>query len=452
MTNEHGDLEHLSNALKRATPAPSEEARSQALARAMENFERRVQEKEDPTRPMKDRMAKASGFFKGAIKMFDHVTARPVLIGTTSVAALVVAFGVTQNLQHIDLTTPKNRAVQPEAASTETLSKSRQRLSETLAGQAGERPEILPGLTSKPSTSNDVASAPAPAPSGFTGRPAGAVQQFGKVQATQGLTVQNRPAAERAVQLPAIERPIRDTTTNREQFPDIDQNAMKSVTQEPVSTFSIDVDTASYSYVRSALNAGQWPHPDAVRVEELINYFDYDYPAPTTSDVPFSTSVSIMETPWNVDTKLMHIGIQGYAVPLAEVPPLNLVFLIDTSGSMQDQNKLPLLKQSFRLLLSTLRPEDKIAIVTYAGSAGVALKPTAAADKQAILQALDTLGASGSTAGHAGLKQAYDMADGMADDGEKARIILATDGDFNVGLSGPDEMKRFVAEKRKTGT
>ncbi|MFN3252937.1 vWA domain-containing protein [Roseibium album] len=239
---------------------------------------------------------------------------------------------------------------------------------------------------------------------------------------------------------------------DRERFASADPNPLRQTALDPVSTFSIDVDTASYSFVRASLNDGRLPGPDAVRVEEMVNYFDYEYRVPDGRDVPFQTSVSVVETPWNKDTKLMQVGIQGYKVPLADLPPQNLVFLIDTSGSMADANKLPLLQQSFRLLLSSLRDEDEVAIVTYAGSAGVLLKPTKVSDKSSILEKINALTTGGSTAGHAGLKGAYELADEMTGDGEQTRVILATDGDFNVGLSDTESLKRFVTEKRKQGT
>jgi Ca-activated chloride channel family protein len=253
--------------------------------------------------------------------------------------------------------------------------------------------------------------------------------------------VQPEPPAMPAVQL-----------EDRERFASAEANPLKRTSADPVSTFSVDVDTASYSYVRSTLSGGRLPNPDAVRVEEMVNYFDYNYPVPEKGGHPFSTNVSVVDTPWNEHTRLMQVGIQGYKVPLDDLPPQNLVFLIDTSGSMADANKLPLLQQSFRLLLSSLRDEDEVAIVTYAGSSGVLLEPTRVADKARILEKINALTSSGSTAGHEGLKGAYALAETMTGDGEQTRIILATDGDFNVGLSDPDSLKRYVAEQRENGT
>ena len=236
-----------------------------------------------------------------------------------------------------------------------------------------------------------------------------------------------------------------------DRFPEAKTNGLKVTAEEPVSTFSIDVDTTSYALWRMSVLDG-YPLPtEAIRIEEMVNYFDYSYPAPDTADVPFSTSVSVTQTPWNSGTRLMQIGIQGYDVAAAGRPPMGLVFLIDTSGSMNDPMKLPLLIKSFNLLLNSLGDDDTVAIVTYAGSAGTVLEPTKASDKAAIMGALDRLSAGGSTAGQAGLHQAYGLAEQMADEGQSARVILATDGDFNVGISDPSDLTDYVAEKRETG-
>ncbi|PJI85199.1 Ca-activated chloride channel family protein [Yoonia maricola] len=237
-----------------------------------------------------------------------------------------------------------------------------------------------------------------------------------------------------------------------EAFPQADNNPLKITADDPVSTFSIDVDTAAYAVVRSSLSRGQLPPAAAVRIEELMNYFPYDYPAPDAGEAPFRPTVTTFQTPWNADTQLVHIALQGQMPEIAERPPLNLVFLIDTSGSMDDPTKLPLLKQSFRLMLDQLRPEDQVAIVEYAGSAGEVLAPTNASERTTILQAIQSLGAGGSTNGQGGLEQAYSVAETMRADGEVNRVILATDGDFNVGLNNPDALKDFIADKRDTGT
>lgn len=239
---------------------------------------------------------------------------------------------------------------------------------------------------------------------------------------------------------------------NTESFANEEANPLKITAEEPVSTFSIDVDTAAYAIVRSSLSRGQLPPAEAVRIEELINYFPYDHPAPDAGEAPFRPTVSTFQTPWNADTQLVHIALQGRMPEIAARPPLNLVFLIDTSGSMDDPTKLPLLKQSFRLMLDQLRPQDQVAIVEYAGSAGQVLAPTSASERTTILQAIGSLGAGGSTNGQGGLEQAYSVAETMRESGEVNRVILATDGDFNVGVSDPDALKDFIADKRETGT
>ena len=238
---------------------------------------------------------------------------------------------------------------------------------------------------------------------------------------------------------------------SRDQFENYESNPVVSPQDNPVSTFSVDVDTASYSFLRSALNRGQLPPPGAVRLEEMINYFPYDYTAPRSADTPFNANVTVTETPWNSDTKLMHIGIKGYVPPVKERPDSNIVFLIDTSGSMRAPNKLPLLISSFKMMLKTLDEDDTVSIVTYAGSAGTVLDPTPASDKDKIHAALNNLRAGGSTAGAAGLELAYIKAKESFKKEGSNRVILATDGDFNVGFSSHEEMKTFIETKRKTG-
>ena len=241
------------------------------------------------------------------------------------------------------------------------------------------------------------------------------------------------------------------TYVGRDRFETTKPNRMKLVSEEPVSTFSIDVDTAAYSFVRRALNSGVLPQKNAVRVEELINYFDYDYPLPTDRKVPFRPTVAVFPTPWNADTKLLHVGIKGYEIAIEERPRANLVLLIDVSGSMDQPDKLPLLKSAFRMLVGNLAPEDTVGIVVYAGAAGTVLEPTEAAEKGRILAAIDRLSAGGSTAGGEGVRRAYALAEMNYDPESVNRVILATDGDFNVGIRDPEELKGFVERKRETG-
>jgi Ca-activated chloride channel family protein len=237
---------------------------------------------------------------------------------------------------------------------------------------------------------------------------------------------------------------------NTEGYSAIHENGYKNPVKEPLSTFSIDVDAASYSNVRRFILQGQPPVPDAVRIEEMINYFDYDYPQPVDGH-PFSITTELGECPWNRNNLLLHIGLQGEKMKNSEIPASNLVFLIDVSGSMDQSNKLPLVKQALRLLVNQLRPQDRVAMVVYAGSSGLVLPSTAGNRKETILNALERLQAGGSTAGAAGLKLAYQVAEeNFITDGNN-RIILATDGDFNVGPSSNAEMERMIETYRDKG-
>jgi Ca-activated chloride channel family protein len=237
----------------------------------------------------------------------------------------------------------------------------------------------------------------------------------------------------------------------RDKFTSVDENPFKIVREAPVSTFSIDVDTASYSWVRASLNRNVLPQPAAVRTEELVNYFPYDYAPPRTKEQPFSTDVAVLPSPWSDGRKHERIGIKGYDVEQRGRPHANLVFLIDTSGSMQEPNKLPLLKQSLEMLLDELAPTDTVSIVTYAGYAGTALEPTKVREKHRIEAVIDSLGAGGSTAGAEGIRQAYSLAEANLDPRGVNRVILATDGDFNVGITDQEELKGYVEREREKG-
>ena len=239
--------------------------------------------------------------------------------------------------------------------------------------------------------------------------------------------------------------------TENERYQDFDDNPVKLVAEEPVSTFSIDVDTASYAVVRRFLNEGVLPPRDAVRTEELINYFDYDYPLPESKDEPFRADVALFDSPWDRGTQLLRIGLQGYGIPMETRPPANLVFLVDTSGSMGSSDKLPLLQQSLRMLVEQMDEADSIAIVAYAGFAGTVLEPTKGSERHKILGAIERFQAGGSTAGAEGIRQAYAMAEASFAEDAVNRVVLATDGDFNVGISDPERLEDFVAEKRNSG-
>jgi len=238
---------------------------------------------------------------------------------------------------------------------------------------------------------------------------------------------------------------------DRERYENADTNPIRMVSTDPVSTFSIDVDTASYSNVRRLLTSGRLPPQDAVRTEELINYFRYDYPLPESREQPFSTNVTVAPSPWAEGRQLVHIGLQGYNLVPRERPPLNLTLLLDVSGSMAAANKLPLVIQSMRMLVEQLTARDRVAIVVYAGAAGAVLEPTPGDQRGRIIAALENLQAGGSTAGGEGLRLAYALTEQNFRRGAVNRVIIATDGDFNVGINNPQELEDFVERKRETG-
>ncbi len=262
-------------------------------------------------------------------------------------------------------------------------------------------------------------------------------------------TVAGAPAYAKMAMMPPA--PTYWQPSNTSKFPDAKPNPVKVTAEEPVSTFSIDVDTASYGVVRDALNNGALPPADAVRIEEMVNYFDYAYPGPKDRKAPFEASVRVYPTPWNKDTKILHIGIKGFDLPKKERPRANLVFLIDNSGSMAEPNKLPLLLRSFHLLVDQLKADDRVAIVTYGGGVTVPLQPTPGSDKVKIMAALSQVQAGGFTPGGEGIRVAYDLAKAGFVKGAVNRVILATDGDFNIGITDPKALEDFVIRERETG-
>ncbi len=238
---------------------------------------------------------------------------------------------------------------------------------------------------------------------------------------------------------------------DRENYTHFDDNPVHLVAEDPVSTFSIDVDTAAYANVRRFLNHGSMPREDAVRIEELINYFDYDYAPPRTTDRPFAIHTELATSPWNVNRWLLHIGLKGFERNHDELPPANLVFLIDVSGSMQAADKLELLKASMKLLAQRLRAQDRVSIAVYAGAAGAVLEPTPGDQSAKIIAALDTLTAGGSTNGGAGIQLAYNLARQAFMKGGINRVILATDGDFNVGTVNEQALEELIEDERASG-
>ena len=244
-------------------------------------------------------------------------------------------------------------------------------------------------------------------------------------------------------------RPVNPPSTDR--FPDKEPTSVLSAAEHPISTFSVDVDTASYAFVRRSLTGGRLPPRESVRIEEMVNYFPYAYSAPDNRAQPFRVTTTVMPSPWAAENQLLHIAIRGYDIARNERPRANVVLLIDTSGSMASSDRLPLLQQGFRLFVQQLRGDDRVAIVTYAGQAQTALDSTLGKDKQKILDAIDSLRAYGSTAGGEGLQRAYALAERHFDKEAVNRVILGTDGDFNVGITDTKELERFITAKRKTG-
>ncbi|MFC6196714.1 vWA domain-containing protein [Ponticaulis profundi] len=247
--------------------------------------------------------------------------------------------------------------------------------------------------------------------------------------------------------MPIMEPPPVD----RERYEDVDDNPVKRVADEPVSTFSVDVDTASYARTRRFLTDGTLPPKDAVRVEELINYFDYSYPLPEAADPPFSTNVSVVPSPWKSGNELIQIGLQGYNIEADERPAMNLTLLVDVSGSMSSPDKLPLAKKALGMLVDNMSEKDTISVAVYAGAAGMVLEPTPGNEKSKIMAALEGMAAGGSTAGGEGLRLAYSLAEQNFDEDSVNRVMLLTDGDFNVGVTSDERLEDFVSRKRDSG-
>ena len=296
-----------------------------------------------------------------------------------------------------------------------------------------------------------VPTAPAPSSAFLTVAPAKPAQRFGSDNRVS-LGAPGAPSVAAIMPPPPRDQIVGpQVEQGRDRFESKDINPVRQVAAEPVSTFSIDVDTASYSFMRRSLNAGRLPPKDAVRVEEMVNYFPYDYTRPESADEPFRAIVQVFPSPWNARNQLVHIGLKGYDLKSKERPRANLVLLVDISGSMGPADRLPLLKNAFRMLLDNLSAEDTVAIVTYANGSDVRLQPTKVSEKAKVLAAIDSLNAGGSTHGAAGITDAYKVAEANFDKAAVNRVILATDGDWNVGITNRDELKGFVERKRQTG-
>jgi Ca-activated chloride channel family protein len=465
----------LKNLGQMTPPAPSPAARSRALSLAMQAFDEAENNSQVPQGTAGPR--RQSSIFN---RLWSPVMNRKFLAGSALATLLVVPAAAFLTLELTRQGLPVDTAEQQVEVATGVTSKDAEVKkavpskpkadfsAETLA--ADSNATTPPSGT--PADQVDEKAAAEPATPGRAGvdvmigntapEPAQQDTEFDAASQTRRTQFAAPPAAlatesmvgGSSAQIMPSPVPV-DTLSqpeeNRDRFSSADTNPVKSVATDPVSTFSADVDTASYSFVRKSLMAGQMPDRDSVRVEEMINYFPYDWPGPDSKDAPFKATVTVLPTPWNANTRLMHVGIKGYDVAPAAAPRANLVFLIDVSGSMDEPDKLPLLKSAFRLLVEKLKPEDTVSIVTYAGNAGTVLEPTAIKDKAKILSAIDTLQPGGSTAGAQGLEAAYNLAQQAFVKGGVNRVMLATDGDFNVGPSSDEELKATIEAKRKSG-
>ncbi|MBY5398731.1 VWA domain-containing protein [Rhizobium leguminosarum] len=464
------ELEKLS---RLTPPAATPEARARALTAAMQAFD--TAENNAPAA-----QGNAKGWRQSSIInwIWSPAMNKKFLAGSALATLLVIpaagylAIELTRNgLPIVDQTeiagnlSKSEASKQPAATAGQPVtvapqapagngSLAEQSVADAQAPQDKESPALANPDSSQTSEfdANDVAA--------LTNKPEGSAAALGAAKraapAAPGIVPQRQLAEPMAAIAPSPAPPAEarvqiQLDPNRERFANAAANPIKSVATDPVSTFSADVDSASYAFVRRSLTGGAMPDPQSVRVEEMINYFPYDWPGPDNADQPFKATVTVMPTPWNRDTELMHVAIKGYDIAPATTPHANLVFLIDVSGSMDEPDKLPLLKSAFRLLVNRLKADDTVSIVTYAGNAGTVLTPTRVAEKSKILSAIDRLEPGGSTGGAEGIEAAYDLAkQGFVKDGVN-RVMLATDGDFNVGPSSDEDLKRIIEERRKDG-
>ena len=472
------------NSLRDApTPSPSEAARRRALDAAMLAFDAEQEKTRNPAQgnPLIERLRSILANAKGIWTMDNRLSYG---LGTAAVALLLlplgyqlytstaitpigvppVAVSTTDADKPVAQPEPepmeigRAEALKKEAGGNAAAATAAQEVPATVGADAstsnlaaampeGEAELALRDEAAPQNSTAMDASPPMVAPAPMAEMRMAAPKQMAAPSVAQVESFASTPAPmmrqERIVVLP--------TEPSGDAFTGFAESPVKVVKTDPVSTFSIDVDTASYGYVRRSLTEGWVPEPDAVRLEELINYFDYNYPLPTDAAAPFKPTVSVYPTPWNGKTQIVQIGIKGYVPPATEDKASNLVFLIDTSGSMDEPDKLPLLKRAFALLVDQIGANDTISIVAYAGSAGVVLEPTKGSEKAKILGALENLSAGGSTAGAEGIELAYRLAEQSKVSGGVNRVILATDGDFNVGIDDPENLKNFIKGKRDTG-
>ena len=459
----HDPFEQLKDS---QAPDPRAEAKKRALAAGMAAFEA-SQKKSSPSTQGNvwgQRLTSIITSLKGKSIMDMRLP-----IGTAAIALLVLPLGyqlyTTTSMTPADAVPPRTVIVdqppaeiaRPEEAADKPVSNSAATTvttttTESAAGRdlSVVAPEPVPANEAAPDLDDglmdtEVARQQAPMVGGTVATP----QQMQTAAPAGAVMAESDAYLAAPAPMPSIV--ALPTEPTGDEFTSFDEQRLKVVADEPVSTFSIDVDTASYSYVRRMIEDGYLPEPDAVRIEEMLNYFPYDYAPADSAQVPFKPSMAVYPTPWNPKTQLLHIGIKGYVPPVTEDKPSNLVFLIDTSGSMDEPDKLPLLKRAFALLVDQLSANDTVSIVVYAGSAGVVLEPTVATEKAKILDALDNLAAGGSTAGAEGIELAYRLAEQAKVEGGTNRVILATDGDFNVGIDNPEGLENFIKEKRDGG-
>ena len=423
------ELAKLKSAFQDTSPKPPASVREQAITTAKGEFDRRFKEKDIEKR----HMDKALNFsaLHSYIQRLTMQFSRPSLalvggafalaIGIVSYQIVVTTYRTTEIPQSLDESVAFLPSTQDVADGYSQYLNSVQVESQQRAESARNKSMAA----SEQSFSNGGFS------SGSANGTGGLMMHF-----EQPMNLENLLLIDRYTRL--------DENQSRARFTEFEPNAVKLVTEDPVSTFSIDVDTTSYAYLRAMLNQGILPSKDAIRTEELVNYFPYDYAPPEERDQPFAAHVSLMPAPWNNESLIMHIGIKALEPDVSVASPANLVFLVDTSGSMDQPNKLPLLIRSFKLLLSSLAADDKVAIVAYAGSAGVVLEPTPVSQRSKILASLENLYAGGSTAGGEGIRLAYSLAEQHMSASGVNRVIVATDGDFNVGMTDVDELEEFI--------
>lgn len=436
------DLDRALDRLRTApVPTASDDARARALAAATAAFE--AETARPPSQAATQGAAARRRLISGAGQSaWRRIMQNRIALG--GIAAGIIAFPLVAAL------VVERGAFGPPAPTGLDATPPRQQAGTAVPAEARSRGPADPAKTVAAGDLGeaDIAVAPEPAPGAAESlaRPLPPSPLGGAAPATLERELAPAPMGSAAVaDAASVHAPSRD------RFEPTEPNGVKVTAEAPVSTFSIDADTASYAWVRRSLAEGALPSPDAVRIEELINYFPYDYPLPASREEPFRPTVAVYPTPWNADTRIVHIGIKGYDVVPAERPAANLVFLVDVSGSMDAPDKLPLVKTSLKMLAGRLSDRDRIAIVTYAGEAGVALPPTPGSDLAAITAAIDRLGAGGSTAGAAGIETAYALARAnFVKDGVN-RVVLATDGDFNVGTSDDAGLTRLIEKERRSG-